>query len=690
MQPNVNPNDPDVIALSKAIIQHESGGDFNAVGDAGTSHGAAQWQPATWKAQAQDILGDPNAKMTPENQKAVIAGSIAKDKASGLNPAQIAAKWNSGQPDNWENKIGTTTINGQQIKYNVPQYVKSVTDLYQQYKGQGGAPDQPQGAGALPGYPAPPVAQPYAPPTPVAPGASQNGGIMSDLQNDISGTSTKSAGGQALDAAKGIGNFLFPIVGDVYHDFKGDSQKTFLQQAGDTALSALPFIPGLGELGEGARGVEAGAEGINAVAKSGLLGKLAGSTVAKGAGVGYGAGVASSLSQGDSIGQSLTPNVNNISGAVLGGAAPAVLKGASGIVKGIAGINPQIETELTSLGSKGDPNDVKLYDDYINATKQHATNVRARAPLSIAADNLDQAAKKITQITDKAGADVGAAKDAAGHLPLQSTPAIAQDFAKMAGDKFGLDITTGQDGAIKVSMLPDSMRQVSPADMTRIRNVAEQLNELGGANVKQASQIINNLNDLVDHSKDDMYGHTNDPLEGILKKTAGNINDAIRGTSEEVAAANDRFHGLKNLQDEISGMAGKNLQKGELLMRRVFSGDKSGDVNDLFGKIKNETGVDLVKHAVLAKHAIESYGSKADKTLLEQIIEGGSKGGGLLGGVLNAAKGAARATFANPRSIGRDLVKGKSNGLLSNGITKGAIEASRAAKPISRLLTPIQ
>ncbi len=53
----MNPNDPDVIALSKAIIQHESGGDFNAVGDAGTSHGAAQWQPATWKAQAHDVLG---------------------------------------------------------------------------------------------------------------------------------------------------------------------------------------------------------------------------------------------------------------------------------------------------------------------------------------------------------------------------------------------------------------------------------------------------------------------------------------------------------------------------------------------------------------------------------------------------------------------------------------------------------
>lgn len=134
----MNPNDPDVISLSKAIIQHESEGDFNAIGDAGTSHGAAQWQPGTWKAQAKDVLGDENAQMTPENQKAVLQVTIAKDKAAGLNPAQIAAKWNSGSPDGWENKIGTTTINGQQIKYNVPAYVKSVTDLYHQYKGSTG------------------------------------------------------------------------------------------------------------------------------------------------------------------------------------------------------------------------------------------------------------------------------------------------------------------------------------------------------------------------------------------------------------------------------------------------------------------------------------------------------------------------------------------------------------------------
>ncbi len=131
----MNPNDPDVIALSKAIFQRESGGNFNAVGDAGTSHGAGQWQQGTWKAQAKDVLGDENAPMTPDNQKAVIQVTVAKRKAAGLNPAQIAGEWNSGKADGWENNVGTTTINGQQIHYDTPKYVKDVTDLYHQYKG---------------------------------------------------------------------------------------------------------------------------------------------------------------------------------------------------------------------------------------------------------------------------------------------------------------------------------------------------------------------------------------------------------------------------------------------------------------------------------------------------------------------------------------------------------------------------
>lgn len=246
----MNPNDPDVIALSKAIFQHESGGDFNAVGDAGTSHGAGQWQPATWKTQAKDVLGDENAAMTPDNQKAVIQVTLAKRKAAGLNPAEIAAEWNSGSPTGWENKIGTTTINGQQIKYNVPQYVKSVTDLYQQYKGSTGNPQGTSGYNPTP-YSAP------------------NGGTPAPGQFDLTGTTDtpsptpdQSLGGELAGRVNDASTAISNTVSGKINPLSGGIQTVgaLAGGLGDVVNKGLELIPGVKQV-EGA---------IGGVAKSAL------------------------------------------------------------------------------------------------------------------------------------------------------------------------------------------------------------------------------------------------------------------------------------------------------------------------------------------------------------------------------------------------------------------------------------
>lgn len=163
MATNTQPQpDLQALALTKAIRRQESGGNYSASGDAGTSTGAYQFQPATWKAFSGQILGNANAPMTPENQNAVAYGMIKTWKDSGMGPAQIAAKWNSGSDTGWENKIGTTTINGKSVPYNVPQYVQNVVSnfkqIYPQVSQQYGAPDQSGGlvptANAATGTPA--------------------------------------------------------------------------------------------------------------------------------------------------------------------------------------------------------------------------------------------------------------------------------------------------------------------------------------------------------------------------------------------------------------------------------------------------------------------------------------------------------------------------------------------------------
>lgn len=141
---NSNYDDPVVATqaknLTKAIFQTESNSDFNAEGRSG-EHGAGQWMPATWKAQAKDVLGNENAEMTPENQSIVAQGSIRKLIKQGKNAAQISAIWNSGSDEGWENKIG---VNKYGAHYDVPKYVKSVTDAYQKIKQGGQVQADPQ------------------------------------------------------------------------------------------------------------------------------------------------------------------------------------------------------------------------------------------------------------------------------------------------------------------------------------------------------------------------------------------------------------------------------------------------------------------------------------------------------------------------------------------------------------------
>lgn len=115
----MEPLDTDVVNLAKAIRQQESGGNFNAIGDNGDSKGAYQFNKGNYNVWAKQYLGDENLPFTPENQNKVAYHRIKDLKNQGYNPGQIAAIWNSGQPD----------VNV------VPEYVQNVYRNYQQVKG---------------------------------------------------------------------------------------------------------------------------------------------------------------------------------------------------------------------------------------------------------------------------------------------------------------------------------------------------------------------------------------------------------------------------------------------------------------------------------------------------------------------------------------------------------------------------
>lgn len=334
---------PLAVNIAKAIRTTESGNDYSAVGDSGNSHGAYQFNGDNFKAFATQYGLNPDDD-SPVNQDKVAYARINSLLQQGRSPSEVAAIWN-----------GAKLVNGQYQAIN-PSYVTKVKDNYAKIVG-GGLQQAP--TGNLTSMNIPPPAQPgqstqasgnaagYAPPTPppapvqsAQPAANSSPGFLQGLQEDLTGTNPQGIGTQLANTVKGVGNALFPIVGDVGNDLSGKNQKSALQQAGDLGLSALPFIPGIGEAGEVLRGGDLAAEGAVDAAKTGLLQKVLGSTVGKGVLSGYGAGTLSNLSNGQGLIQSLTPNSTNVTSALTGGVAGAVL--------------PKIAGVLSKTGESGD------------------------------------------------------------------------------------------------------------------------------------------------------------------------------------------------------------------------------------------------------------------------------------------------------------------------------------------------
>lgn len=130
--------DPQVVNLSKAIRQTESGGDFNAKGKSG-EHGAYQFMPDTWNEYSREAgVNVPLEQATPQQQNEVAYKKIKQWKDQGLNVGQIASSWNAGPGKPNAYLEGNSGTNNKGVKYDTATYAKSVAEQYQQYKQQSG------------------------------------------------------------------------------------------------------------------------------------------------------------------------------------------------------------------------------------------------------------------------------------------------------------------------------------------------------------------------------------------------------------------------------------------------------------------------------------------------------------------------------------------------------------------------
>lgn len=144
------------LAITKAIGLTENGGTPDLqhlqAGKSGEMKSIFQFTPATWKNYAQQIAGNPNLPLTPDNETRVVAGKVEKWLQEGYKPEQIFSMWNAGtgEPDAYTGKFsdGQPSVgkNKYGVHYDVPSYVlsgmkhlKQVQPEIQMKMGQGGA-----------------------------------------------------------------------------------------------------------------------------------------------------------------------------------------------------------------------------------------------------------------------------------------------------------------------------------------------------------------------------------------------------------------------------------------------------------------------------------------------------------------------------------------------------------------------
>ena len=272
--------DPDAVNLAKAIRQTESGGNFNAKGASGEG-GAYQFMPDTWANYSKQAgINVPLAQATPEQQNQVAYTQIKKWKDAGYNPGQIASMWNAGEGKPNAYLEGNAGVNDKGVSYDTAAYAKKVATAYQSFKGS------PQTASVV--------------------NSSNSDSNPLGAQTADASTGQKPADNESI-LGKLI-DFAFPIA----NDFSGaGAQKTALQKLGDAGLSALWFVPGIGE------GAEAAIRGAGLLGETGA--KIAGQALG-GAATGYASDVASKLSSGDTnAGDVLTPGLGTATGGLLGG-----------------------------------------------------------------------------------------------------------------------------------------------------------------------------------------------------------------------------------------------------------------------------------------------------------------------------------------------------------------------------------
>lgn len=544
--------DQQALNLAKAIRRTETGGHkdpYNARGASG-EFGAFQFMPATYKVLAQKHLGDANAAPTVENQNKIVYSEVKSLKDQGYNPAQIASIWNSGKPDKY--KSGGIGVNKYGVNYNVPDYVKKVSQAYRDISGSVQAPveqvapvptiedektalqeqGQPISVGTKRAQPTvggnilrgalKPFVSAATTVLPVARGIKDlvDGGGTKPVEEIYAPVKTKYLGDVYSPGAKGIIQLdKAQNVGDV---FKGATRAT-ADIAGKGAEIGS-YALGAGELSQGLKAIPAIKQAAVEGAKIGAIG-------------GFGTGL-QSAAESESVGGALGQVASQ---TALGGLAGGVLGGATaGVGRGISNTIPNITDRFTTVGKQ------KRGVNFItNELKNiESKNSKLRENQSFSPDNLEGSRKRVVE----SGVLQNSIED--GRIRTKTEGGAVDSYKKGTIDQ--------KEGVVRQN-LENLNEKVNLADVEKQLTKSVYESGLEGADLRNA---LNNVKKEISgyRLKADVNGDV--PLTLIHDAKISTTNNINFQTPPEVKASRKAIaKGLKTIVEDKSSFNVKEVNK---------------------------------------------------------------------------------------------------------------------------------
>ena len=596
--------DPAVVNLAKAIRKQESGGNYTLPGASG-EYGAYQFTNDTWNGEAPKYgINVPLKEATPEQQNAVAYNQIKAWKDAGKDVTQIASMWNAGEgePDAYTGKFSTGKpsigTNNFGFKYDVPSYVKAVTNNYLQFKNSttASSPDTDLGTGNTDTQ-TDTQAQPSDLVTKIGNVASVATGAlgMNPLLKGIGQTIANATG--STDAVDKANTDSSTIQGNLIQKIQQDkAQGKDTSKLEDALKSITQHISS-----EGEQMNDLGTQGITtrdvvgsaiSTAATFAPGASEGASlltkIISGALAGYGIDVGTNLQNKDkTIGQAFTPGFGTVIGATLpfaGSLISSLAKKAVGFTTGTG--EEVIQRALDNPDAVGD------------AVKTYAKNPAAKQDL------VDTAISSIRNFVKQKGTEFANTLDSlavkeGGNISKQ--PVI--DALKSSLDDFG--VTISNDG------LDFTNSQLS----------------------KEAESTLNQVFDKVNNWTDETPSGL-DSLRQYIKGEMGNYK--VQGSSKVDAILNDAMKAVrKNLTDNVPGYsdmlstyAQKSSTAGDLLKELQLSGTakNSTKLNNILKIFKKDPTILDNLYKVMGKKDSEDFLNQVSGAILSDWLPAGKVG----------------------------------------------------------------